>query len=300
MTSNTNLLPSLLVRSWTRVPVVVRAIIIGFVILQIGGFLPGAVLVANLTLSPTIPWFLPLVLTWLWFFWRYLNGNGWPPSTAQQRHQDLRGRPLQRRVWWWSLVAGGLGMVSIMGLIFVTSRFADLPQEAYAAPFNVSVYPPVTVVSIFLSIALVAGVVEEAAFRGYMLSQIQRRHGWIAGIVIVGLMFFVAHLGHAYATIAFLPFFLMYSLLHGYLVYLTRSILSSIVLHTAADLMVLPMQFGVIKDAGDFDFVSQGWLTLVFAIAALAAFHRLATITRAENLSDETARAQKFDAVQVS
>lgn len=187
------------------------------------------------------------------------------------------------------MIAGGLGMISVMGLIFVTSRFANLPQEAYQAPFDVSAYPSWTVFCIFLNIATVAGVVEEAAFRGYMLSQIQRRHGWIIGIVITGLMFFVSHLSHAYASLAFLPFFLTYSLFHGILVYVTRSILPSIVLHTVADFIVVPMQYGVIAGPGDSTFVTHGALTLIFGVAAVPAFRRLATIAREERLAEETA-----------
>jgi hypothetical protein len=37
-------------------------------------------------------------------------------------------------------------------------------------------------VSVFAAVALTAAVVEEAAFRGYMLSGIQRRFGWAVGI----------------------------------------------------------------------------------------------------------------------
>lgn len=274
-------------RLWGRLPVIVRGIVIGQLILAVGGFLPGVLLLANLKLSPNIPWFLPATAIWLWWFWQYLNGKGWPQATAQLRHRDLRARRLSGRVWFWSLLAGGLGMVSMMGLIFVTAKFAELPQEAYKAPFDVSAYPPWTVFSIFLSIAAVAGVVEEAAFRGYMLSQIQRRHGWIVGIVIVGLMFFMSHLSHAYATIAFLPFFLVYSVLHGLLVYLTRSILPSMVLHAVADFIVVPMQYGVIASPSDSWFVTHGVLTLIFGIASAPAFYRLAIIARDENLADE-------------
>ncbi len=274
-------------RLWGRLPVIVRGIVIGQLILAVGGFLPGVLLLVNLKLSPNIPWFVPLTAIWLWLFWQYLNGRGWPQATEQSRRQDLRARRLSGRVWLWSLFAGALGMVSVMGLVFVTSRFAELPQEAYQAPFDVSAYPPWTVFSIFLSIAAVAGVVEEAAFRGYMLSQIQRRHGWLVGIVMVGLMFFVSHFSHAYATIAFLPFFLVYSVLHGLLVYLTRSILPSMVLHAVADFIVVPMQYGAIANPSDSWFVTHGALTLIFGIAAVPAFYRLATIARDENLADE-------------
>lgn len=279
----------LFLRLWRRLPIILRALILGMLILTIGQLPPGVFLLTNLKLSPSVPWFLPATLIWLWLFWQYLNGKGRPHATAQQRRADLRGRPLTGRVWIWSMIAGGLGMISVMGLVFVTSRFANLPKEAYEAPFDVSAYPSWTVFCFFLNIAAVAGVVEEAAFRGYMLSQIQRRHGWIIGIAITGLMFFVSHLSHAYASLAFLPFFLMYSLLHGYLVYLTRSILPSIILHTLGDLIVVPMQYGVLAGPGDSTFVTHGLLTLIFGIAAVPAFRRLVTIARDEKLADETA-----------
>jgi len=279
----------LVLRLWQGLPIILRAIIVGMLILFVGQLPPGVFLLTSLKLSPSIPWFLPATLFWLWLFWQYLSGKGWPHSTAQQRLDDLRGRRLTGRVWIWSMIAGGLGMISVMGLIFVTSRFANLPKVAYEAPFDVSTYPSWTVFCIFLNIAAVAGVVEEAAFRGYMLSHIQRRHGWIIGIVITGVMFFVSHLSHAYASIAFLPFFLAYSLLHGYLVYLTRSILPSIVLHTVFDFIVVPMQYGVIANPGHSTFVTHGALSLIFGIAAVAAFRRLATIAREEKLADESA-----------
>ncbi len=272
---------------WQRLPVVVRAVVVGLLVLQIGGAVPGVLLVTSLYLSPEVPWFLPATGIWLWLFWRYVNGRGWPAATAQMRQTDLRGRSLSGRVWFWSLLAGALGMVSVMGLVFVTSRFGNLPGKAFEAPFDVSAYPWWTVLSVFLSIAGTAGVVEESAFRGYMLSAIARRHGWIAGIAIVAAVFYIAHLSHAYATAAFLPFFLVYSALHGLIVYLTRSILPSIVLHSVADFIVVPMQFGVIAGPGDSTFVTHGGLSIAFALAAMPALWRLAAIARENNLAAE-------------
>ena len=49
---------------------------------------------------------------------------------------------------------------------------------AYQGPFDVASSPAWTIVSVFAAVALTAGVVEEAALRGYMLSGIQRRFGW--------------------------------------------------------------------------------------------------------------------------
>ena len=153
-------------------------------------------------------------------------------------------------------------------------------------PFDVSAYPIWTKIFIFLSIAAVAGVVEEAAFRGYMLSPIERRHGWVTGILVVGLMFYVAHIGHAYATIAFLPFFLTYSILQGILVFLTGSILPSVLLHAVSDFLVTPVQYGVTGSFLDFSAATYAALTLIFAAAAVPAFYRLAAVARPERPVD--------------
>jgi len=253
--------------------------------------MPDLFMVANLKLSPSIPWLLPATALWLWILWRYLNGEGWPRSTAESRRRDLRARPLSGRVWFWSLLAGGLAMVSVVGFSFLTTRLANVPRDAFKLPIDLSHYPIWTTASVLLTISAVAGVLEEAAFRGYLISQVQRRHGWIVAILISGVMFFVSHLGHAYVTLAFLPFFLVVSSLHGFLVYLTRSILPSVVLHAVADVVVIPIQYGVIghlsvapvwKTGMDPAFITSAVLIVIFGILAVPAFRRLATLTQGE------------------
>ena len=188
-------------------------------------------------------------------------------------------RQLSPRAWGWALAAGGLGIAAVMGIAFMTYRFAALPEAAYRALFDVSGLPLWTLVSVFASIALTAAVVEEAAFRGYMLSGIERRHGWTAAIALVTIVFYVAHLSHAYATLAFVPFFLAHGLILGLLVFYTRSIVPGIILHAVSDFIVIPMQYGVIPSAGQWAFVWQGWLTLSAGAAAIPAFRQLAKVT---------------------
>lgn len=266
----------------------VRAILLGFLILLVGGSLSGALMVANLKLAPTLPLFFPATVLWLWVFWRYVRGDGWPRSTSDRRRDSLRAPMPSPHAWAWALVAGGLALAAVMGIAFMTYRFAALPDAAYQPPFEVASFPPWTLVSIFAAVALTAAVVEEAAFRGYMLSGIQRRFGWSVGIGLVTILFYVAHLSHAYATLAFLPFFLAHGLVFGLLVLYTRSIVPGIVLHAVSDLIVLPMQYRVIPSAGEWAFVSQGWLSLLAGAAAVLAFRQLAKATAIERT--ETAR----------
>jgi membrane protease YdiL (CAAX protease family) len=262
-------------RAWDAIPVLVRAIVACLVIMLIGGSVSGALMFVNLQRAPAIPLFLPATLIWLWLFWKYLAGHGRPRATSARRSQALRAGKLSAKAWLWALVAGGCGIAGVMGIAFVTYRYAALPQAAYSAPFDVTSLPTLTLVAMFAAIALTAAVVEEAAFRGYLLSGIQGRYGWTAGIVVVTLLFYLAHLSHAYATLAFVPFFLAHGLLFGWLVYSTRSILPGIVLHGVSDFVVLPMQYGVIPSIGKWAFVSQGGLTLVAGVAAVFAFRQL-------------------------
>src|SRR4030095_15652715 len=112
----------------------------------------------------------------------------------------------------WSILAGGLGMVSVVGLAFLTPRLAEIPRDAFKLPIDFSAYPAWNVGSILLAISAVAGVVEEAGYRGYMLSGIERRHGWIVAVLVTGFLFFLDHhFSHAYATVVFLPFFMAVS-----------------------------------------------------------------------------------------
>ena len=255
----------------------------GLLILIVGQ-LPTGLILLNLQLAPNIPLFLPVVVIWLWLLWKYLDGWGRPNSTAQVRKDNLRAHKLSAKVWFWSILSGGIGLASVLGFVFVISHYAKLPSEAYKAPFDFTSFPWWVVVSFFVSIAITAGVVEEAAFRGYMLSQIQTRYGWLFSILISAVMFYVVHLSQAYATIAFLPFFLTYSFLQGYLVYLTRSILPSVILHTAGDVTILPMQYGVLKNIGEVPFVHNGWMSLLLAMIAVPLFYYLSKITQAEGL----------------
>jgi membrane protease YdiL (CAAX protease family) len=295
---------NLATRLWGRLPVVVRAVVIGNLVTSIGGL--GALFIfANLKLFPRIPWLLPATAAWLWVFWRYVNGAGWPRATREARRRDLRASPLPARVWGWSLLAGSVGMVSVLGLAFLTPRLAEIPRDAFKLPLDFSAYPWWMVVSILLAISVVSGVTEEAGYRGYMLSPIQRRHGWIAATAITGLLFFLDHhFSHAYATWAFLPFFLAVSALHARLVYLTRSILPSIVLHSVFDFLVIPVQYGligtvpvssVLKTGVDSWFLVDVALILTFGVLAVPAFRKLASVAGAAGVGEKIASRQPMD-----
>jgi membrane protease YdiL (CAAX protease family) len=89
------------------------------------------------------------------------------------------------------------------------------------------------VIPLLILSAAVAGVVEEAAFRGYMQGPIERRYGLGWALLITGTMFALAHLDF---TPVLWPYYLAVAALYGTVTYLCRSIQPAIVLHTAGNL----------------------------------------------------------------
>jgi len=232
---------------WNRLPAIVRGILVAELVVTIGTIPPSVAVILNLRTAPSIPWMLVVTVTWLSFFWWYVSGHGWPRSTQQARRRDLRAPSLAKRAWTWALIAGTLGITGTIAMAFVTARLAHLPREAFAAPIDFSKYGALTIICAIACISATAGVVEEAGFRGFLISPIQRRHGWTIAILISGIMFFLDHhLSHAYATLVFLPFFLSISVVHGLLVKYSGSIRPSVLLHALADFIVIPVSYGLV------------------------------------------------------
>ena len=204
---------------WNRLPAILRGILVAELVVTIGTIPPSVAVILNLRTSPSIPWMLVVTAGWLSFFWWYVSGHGWPRSMQEARRRDLRAPSLAKRAWTWALIAGTLGITGTIAMAFVTARLAHLPREAFAAPIDFSKCGTLTIICAIACISATAGVVEEAGFRGFLISPIQRRHGWTIAILISGIMFFLDHhLSHAYATFVFLPFFLAISVVHGLLV----------------------------------------------------------------------------------
>jgi membrane protease YdiL (CAAX protease family) len=234
-------------RFWNRLPAILRGILVAELVVTIGTIPPSIAVILNLRMSPHIPWMLIVTAAWLSFFWWYVGGHGWPRSTQEARGRDLRAPSLSKLAWTWALIAGTFGITGTIAMAFVTARLAHLPREAFAAPMDFSKYGALTVICAIACISATAGVVEEAGFRGFLISPIQRRHGWTIAILISGIMFFLDHhLSHAYATLVFLPFFLAISVVHGLLVKYSGSIRPSVLLHALADFIVIPVSYGLV------------------------------------------------------
>jgi membrane protease YdiL (CAAX protease family) len=211
------------------VGVVAPAVLVGLLVLLVGTIPRNLLFAANLRYFTAVPWAIPVIALYLWPFWRYLQGTGPPPSTAAERRASLRANPLPAVVWAWSLSAGGLGIVALVLGLRVANRMAALPLQP---PPDFSRVSELTAFSLLLAAAPVAGVVEEAAFRGYMQGPIERRYGPALAVLVTGTMFAVAHLDF---TLVLWPYYMAVAAIYGSVTYLTNSILPAVVLHTGGN-----------------------------------------------------------------
>jgi membrane protease YdiL (CAAX protease family) len=277
---------------WRRLPVIAGAILAG-VFVALVGTTPWAVLVSlNTRHWPSLPWAVPPTALYLWVLWRYLQGAGWPQSTADARRISCRANRLPDDVWGAAILAGIVGLAALVLLLRVLNRLIVLPPQQDLDP---SQFPPTTVLLWVLMGSIVAGVVEEAAFRGYLQGTIERRHGPVIAILVTGSIFGFAHLTHPEVTLVLLPYYLAVAAVYGVLAYLTNSILPSLVLHAGGNMLsafdlftagtsewqaasspqALIWQTGI-----DTSFVLSALAALLVGAAAIWAYSKLAAVVR--------------------
>ena len=269
-----------------------RAIFTGLA-MGAAGTLPWSMLVtANMRWAPFVPWAVPIMGAYLWLFWRYARGAGWPQSTAQGRRMDSRANRLPGETWGPALLAGILGLVGIVLLQGVLSRLVALPQQR---DLDISKYPLATVLLWVTMSAVVAGVIEETSFRGFLQRPIERRHGPVIAILVTGSLFGFAHFTHPEVGVVLLPYYLGVAAVYGTLAHLTDSTFPSMALHAGGNMFSAFGLFAqgrsewqlssapqpLIWETGP-DAAFWGNLVALFAVAALTiwAFAALAEVSR--------------------
>jgi membrane protease YdiL (CAAX protease family) len=214
--------------------VVVQSILTGFIISAIGT-VPWAVLVwFNIKYLPEFPWSVPPTIAYLWFYWRYLKGKGWPAATSELRKRLLRANQLTDEVWGAAILAGILGIITTVILFSVLNHMIRFPVRDNSLLSHI---PLLTLLFMVIMGSIVAGVVEEAGFRGYMQGPIEKQLGPVVAILITGFFFGWAHFSHKEVTIILLPYYMSVAAVYGTLAYLTKSILPGLILHAVGDIL---------------------------------------------------------------
>jgi membrane protease YdiL (CAAX protease family) len=175
---------------------------------------------------------------WLWAYWTFIRGDWGSPDTAASRRSCLRANRLSADVWIASLSAGMLGFVALFAFVAVIARLVTLPTSApVTTPEGM---PAVTAFLLVTMSSIVAGVTEEAAFRGYMQTRIERRYGLALAILVSGTAFGLLHFpNHPADVLTMLPYYIAVSAVYGGLTWAANSILPALVLHSGGDVWSL-------------------------------------------------------------
>jgi membrane protease YdiL (CAAX protease family) len=222
---------SAILRFWQRIPVLIRAIVLGFLVFAIAGSVARTVI---LVLIPA-PWSIVVMAGVLWLYWKYFSGSWWPKSTAEARSVNFRATKLSAGVWKWGLIAAMLVVVVLESGFVITFRVMEFPAEAWALGYDFSAAPLWLAWLLIVMAALVAGITEEVGFRGYMQVPLEKRYGPAVGMTIVSIVFVVSHLRQAWAPPVLFHLFAI-SVLWGILAYTSGSLIPGMISHTVADI----------------------------------------------------------------
>ena len=209
------------------------ALMMGVAISLSGTLAWVALIRLNVREHPESPWAAVATAGWLGLMLVWLSGRGWPRSTAAFRRFHCRLWRPQPGAWSGESLATVLSLIGAM----VGLSMVYVLMGANRPPVDVSAYPTTAIrFSILIMGPLVAGVVEELAFRGYMQSHLERI-GPTFAILVTSAVFTLSHATHGFAYLLVVaPGFFLASVVYGYLAQKSGSILPGMALHVAGDL----------------------------------------------------------------
>ncbi len=224
---------SSIVRFWERIPMAVRAIFVGLLVVSI---LSTVALNLILILIPA-PWSGVALAIVLWAYLRYFSGSWGPKATSESRRVRFRATKLPMRVWLWSLIAALLTAVFFQSSIVVLCRIIDCTAVAPAAVIDFAVLPIWQIWLFILGASAIAGIAEEVGFRGYMQVPLEGRYGPAVGITITSIAFVVIHLNQAWASgVGILVILFVGAAMWGVMALTSGSLIPAMISHIVVDI----------------------------------------------------------------
>jgi len=262
---------------WTKIPLPVRAVLNGFGIQVIGFAALILIIPANIELLPEVPWTLIPLALFLFLYWTYFGGKGWPQKTSELRQQYRRSVSVEPRLYRHVLFAALSFGLFLYCVAILQYALRSLPPEAIGLLFMLAELPLWTSIPIALFTALFIGVQEEMSYRGYMQVPLESKYGPAVFLGIPALMFAISHGLDAER----LPVFFLVSLGWGFLAWRTGSIIPGIFLHTVID--AASFLWGIIDTESlvallAYSVVDQGFNSLLSAVAILALLMLILTL----------------------
>lgn len=187
----------------------------------------------NARVRPDIPWASVIMLVYLAAVVAWLNGWGPPRGTADERARRLRlwpRRPAPHAERDSSTTLMVVLLLVLLSVVWtIVGRLSPMP--------DVTAYPTTSYRwSMFLMGGVMSGVLEEAAYRGYMQTGLEKIDPANA-VLITSFVFAVSHITHGLGAVLLLgPGFFVAAMLYGILAQRTGTILPGMIIHVLGDL----------------------------------------------------------------
>jgi hypothetical protein len=181
-------------------------------------------------------------------------------------------------------------MLAIISFRFLLPRLFAMEQPSLA--IDVSEYPMWTVLGVAFAVSLTAGVTEEAGLRGYLQGPLERRYGLWFAVLLTGVIFWAIHLGKDWVGLPHLFFHVGVSVAVGVLTSFSGSIRPAVLVHTAVDMIALPIY--AFRPSGIWELMTArpiaetGWRwgdALLIGLVAVFACVTVLTLTRLRRLA---------------
>jgi membrane protease YdiL (CAAX protease family) len=261
------------------------AALTAFAIVLVGQTLWGAMAMVNVALTPAIPWAAPVMAVVLAGLVLFLTGRAGPRWGAERRRSMVPLAPVSGKVWLWSLLGGGAGVIALAALWTVMASIVRVPPNLLPDTRGIPLW---TGVPLLLVAIAAAPLTEEIAFRGYAMTLLRRRFGPITALVIASTMFACVHLTQGLSA----PKLVVYELVGlglGFVALRAGSLLPAMVVHSFGDFVFFTTVWShdagrrLISEGG-----ANGWffanlaLLAVFTPLALFGFRQLVRVTGGE------------------
>jgi membrane protease YdiL (CAAX protease family) len=215
-----------------RVPVIVRAVVVGLVIgLVAANVWPLLLLKLGMPVAAAAEAFFLALYVW------WAAGGGPPKAWRAARAENFRVRRLSTQDWVWGLIAALFFAATVHAAMVVLFRLVPFPAEAFHHGYDFSMIPDARMqwLAVIVSAAS-AGICEETGFRGYVQRPIEQRHGALVAILISSLFFMLLHLNKDWALIGMVPIVFGAGLLLGILAWASRSLIFCMIGHAIMDI----------------------------------------------------------------
>jgi membrane protease YdiL (CAAX protease family) len=226
-------------------------------------------------LRPAIaaPLLLLLAMVFVWWYWIRPR-----PFRRRRGPADLRLRRLPARTL--RPLAAGIvaACIASQAVLLLHLRFLPVPSEdPFIALFAIGQQPWGWLL-LFLLIVVLAPIIEETVFRGWIQRPLERLWGPAPAVIVSAALFALFH-----AIPEYLPYYFLMGVLFGGVVLVTRSLWASILLHAAYNLESLVfMYFQPTTLENDVAFAQQ--TTVVILSAAVLAGAGLFLVGNARRL----------------